>query len=176
MTQSKKVPKRKPGSSPSASGDRGRRRCVGGAPAVAAPLQLIAVNFRLQTSHYNPVGGDADAVLPKASVAAVVDAQTGQAPRQAAPERCGGLLLGVRRQFHDRTVSTGHHHHADASTDGQYDGKTVVLASSDYQWQPARIRVFRVSFVDDANLAAQHIATSCWMCRGSSWPLSEYAS
>jgi hypothetical protein len=43
------------------------------APAVAAPAELAAENFRLQVSDYNPVIADLDAVLSKASVATVVD-------------------------------------------------------------------------------------------------------
>jgi hypothetical protein len=65
---------------------------------IAAPRPLAAENFRLQASDYTPVIAGLDAVLPKASVAVVVNSanRTG-ASLPSAPEGGGGLLLAERR-------------------------------------------------------------------------------
>jgi hypothetical protein len=89
-----------------------------GAPAVAALLQLIALNFRLQTSDYNPVGRDSDAVLPNVSVAAVVDSQTGQASRAGRNRTRWRPFAGrAETERYPQGITTN----ADASIDGRIE-------------------------------------------------------
>jgi hypothetical protein len=124
------------------------------APAVAAPLQLVAENFRLQATDYNPVIADLDAILPKASVAAVVDSanRTGAwcSPHpNAVAAFCWQRGDNSTTDWYPQGITTS----ADASADGRYEGKTVVLTSWYYGGSGGNKGV-RVSFVDYAEPSA----------------------
>jgi 2-polyprenyl-6-methoxyphenol hydroxylase-like FAD-dependent oxidoreductase len=124
------------------------------APAVAGPQPLAAENFRLQASGYNPVITDLDAVLPKVSVAAVVESanRTGAACRphpNAVAAFCWESGDHATTEWYPQGVTTS----ADASADGQYEGKTVILTSWYYRG-PGVNKGVRVSFVDYANPSA----------------------
>ncbi|HEX2462399.1 MAG TPA: hypothetical protein VHJ58_19805 [Vicinamibacterales bacterium] len=124
------------------------------APAVAAPAELAAENFRLQVSDYNPVIADLDAVLSKASVAAVVDSANRKGAScsphpNAVAAFCWQSGDESTTEWYPQGITTS----ADASPDGQYHVKTVVLISWYYSGSGDNKGV-RVSFVDDANPSA----------------------
>jgi hypothetical protein len=124
------------------------------APAVAAPAELAAENFRLQVSDYNPVIADLDAVLSKASVAAVVDSANRKGAScsphpNAVAAFCWQSGDESTTEWYPQGITTS----ADASPDGEYQGKTVVLISWYYSGSGDNKGV-RVSFVDDANPSA----------------------
>jgi hypothetical protein len=121
---------------------------------IAAPQQLVAENFRLQASDYNPVIADLDAVLPRASVAAVVESanRTGAAcsPHpHAVAAFCWESGDNATPDWYPQGITTS----ANASADGQYEGKTVVLTSWYYHGSGANKGV-RVSCVDYAKPSA----------------------
>jgi 5-methylphenazine-1-carboxylate 1-monooxygenase len=124
------------------------------APAVAAPQPLAAENFRLQASDYNPVIADLDAVLPEASVAAVVESanRTGAScsPHpNAVAAFCWESGDNSTTDWYPQGITTS----ADANTDGQYEGKTVILASWYYSGSGDNKGV-RTSFADYGNPSA----------------------
>jgi 5-methylphenazine-1-carboxylate 1-monooxygenase len=124
------------------------------APALAGPLPLKAENFRLRVSDYNPVIGDLDSILPKASVAAVVNSanRTGVScsPHpNAVAAFCWQSGDNSTTEWYPQGITSS----ADAGADGKYEGKTVVLTSWYYNGGGDNKGV-RVSFVDFANPSA----------------------
>jgi hypothetical protein len=121
------------------------------AAAVAAPVQLRAANFHLKMSEHNPVIADLDALLPKASVSAVVDSanRRGRSCRphpNAVASFCWQRGDDSTTEWFPQGITTS----ADASADGKYEGKTVVLTSWYYKGSGDNKGV-RASFVDYAN-------------------------
>jgi hypothetical protein len=122
--------------------------------AVAAPAQLKAENFRLQASGYNTVISELDHLLPKASVADVVDSanRTGAwctpHPNSVAAF-CWEDGDNATTDWYPQGITTS----ADASADGLYEGKTVVLTSWYYSGSGSN-RGVRISFVDYSNPSA----------------------
>lgn len=123
-------------------------------PAFAAPVKLTAENFRVRTNGYNTLIDELDGILPKAPVANVVDSanRTGDecAPHpNAVAAFCWDSGDGSTADWYPQGVTTS----ADASPDGQYEGKTVVLTSWYYDGSGGNKGV-RVSFVDYSNPSA----------------------
>lgn len=119
----------------------------------AAPAQLRAENFRLKVSEYNSVITDLDAVLPNASVAAVVNSANRNAAScsphpNAVAAFCWERGDNSSADWYPQGITTS----ADASADGKYEGKTVVLTSWYYHGSGAN-KGARVSFVDYADPA-----------------------
>jgi hypothetical protein len=120
----------------------------------AAPLPLTAENFRLRMGNYNPVIAELDAILPKASVAAVVGSanRTGVSCSpypNAVAAFCWQSGDDSTTEWYPQGITTS----ADASADGKYEGKTVVLTSWYYNGE-ADNKGVRVSFVNFANPSA----------------------
>jgi hypothetical protein len=155
------------------------------APAVAEPAELVAENFRLQASNYNPVIADLDAALPRASVAAVVDSanRTGAScsPHpKAVAAFCWESGDNATTDWYPQGITTS----ADASPDGQYEGKTVVLTSWYYHGSGDNKGV-RISFVDSTTRSSGPTAHasalpagpedfSYWQSRDQLWTLAEH--
>jgi hypothetical protein len=120
----------------------------------AAPPQLKAENFRLKASGYNSVITDLDAVLPNASVAAVVDSANRKAASctphpNAVAAFCWEPGDDSTAEWYPQGITTS----ADAQADGKYEGKTVVVTSW-YHHEGDGAKGVRISFVDYANPAA----------------------
>jgi len=120
----------------------------------AVPPQLRAENFRLKVSDENPVIADLDAVLPNASVAAVVNSANRQAASCSPHPNAVAAFCWERgddstAEWYPQGITTS----ADAEADGKYQGKTVVLTSW-YDHGSGANKGARVSFVDYANPSA----------------------
>jgi hypothetical protein len=105
-------------------------RVASRAPAVAAPIALAAENFRLQASDYNPVIAALDGVLPTAAVKDVVDSanRAGSSCRphpNAVAAFCWQSGDNTATGWYPQGITTS----ADASANGQYEGKTLVLTA-----------------------------------------------
>jgi hypothetical protein len=119
----------------------------------AAPAELAAENFRLQVSDYNPVIADLDALLSKASVATVVDSANREGASCTPHSNAVAAFCWQRgdestTEWYPQGITTS----ADASPDGKYQGKTVVLTS--WYYSGSGDKGARVSFVDYANPSA----------------------
>jgi hypothetical protein len=120
------------------------------AAAARAPKPLVAANFRLRASGHNPVIAELDARLPSVSVAAVVASanRKGRACRphpKAVAAFCWQPGDASTAVWYPQGVTTS----ADASADGRYEGKTVIVTSWYYKGHGGTKGV-RVSFVDYA--------------------------
>jgi hypothetical protein len=125
------------------------------APAVAAPAELAAENFQLQVSDYNPVIADLDVVLSNVSVATVVDSANRKATScnphpNAVASFCWQSGDDSNTEWYPQGITTS----ADASLDGAYQGRTVVLTSWYYSGSGGDNKGVRVSFVNYANPSA----------------------
>jgi hypothetical protein len=132
----------------------GVRLVASRAPAVAPPRPLAAEHFRLQVRDYNPVIADLDAVLSKASVATVVESanRTGAScsPHpNAVAAFCWQSGDDSTTAWYPQGITTS----VDASPDGEYEGKTVVLTSWYYRGSGTN-KGGRVSFVNYAHPSA----------------------
>jgi hypothetical protein len=119
-----------------------------------APKPLAAENFRLRATGHNPVMAELDAVLPRASIAAVVESanRKGGACRphpRAVAGFCWQRDDASTAAWYPQGVTTS----ADANAEGRYEGKTVIVTSWYYKAHQGHKGV-RVSFVDYARPAA----------------------
>jgi hypothetical protein len=119
-----------------------------------APQRLVAENFRLKATDYNPVIAELDAVLARASVAAVLGSanRKGRACRphpKAVAAFCWQRGDGSTAEWYPQGITTS----ADASADGRYEGKTAIVTSWYHKGKRDNKGV-RVSFVDYAKPSA----------------------
>lgn len=99
-------------------------------PAEAAPAKLTASDFRLEESAYNPAIAELDALLPNASVSAVLDSanRTGTACNPGATHQAAAFCWDSGDNNTTDWYPQGISSTADAYDNGLYDGRTGLFA------------------------------------------------
>jgi hypothetical protein len=128
---------------------------VPGVASAAAPTKLTASDFRLKENGYNAVIGKLDGLLKVTSVPAVLDSANRSA--SACDPGATNQLAAFCWQSGDNTTEDwypqGITSTADAYDNGQYEGRTAMIASWYYHGSGTD-KGSRVSFVDYSNPSA----------------------